>query len=283
MRKRHFLLLLIPFGLCSNAGIRATAQDDGRILVNVNLVQLNIAVTDSKGRYISGLDPKNFIISEDRIPQKIATFEEGNGPTRTLIDEPPSADTALTPAAIKTVESTQPSPLNTPGQVLASPLTGANVFILFDTSNYMYRGFAIAQDSIADFVRSLEDAGKIAFYSYSRDLSRAATLTSDRNQVLHGVRSTVAGDDAALYNCLLLTVKDTAHYTGRKVIVVFSNGPDNASLVPPEDVAELAQSTGTIIYMISTQSPLFATIWRTSTHSATTRLQIRIGAGEGSL
>jgi VWFA-related protein len=37
------------------------------------------------------------------------------------------------------------------------------------------------------------------------------------------------------------------------VIVVFSNGPDNASSVPPEDVAELAQSTGTIIYMISTQ------------------------------
>jgi len=35
--------------------------------------------------------------------------------------------------------------------------------------------------------------------------------------------------------------------------VVFSNGPDNASSVPPEDVAELAQSTGTIIYMISTQ------------------------------
>jgi hypothetical protein len=34
--------------------------------------------------------------------------------------------------------------------------------------------------------------------------------------------------------------------------VVFSNGPDNASVVPPEDVAELAQSTGTAIYMIST-------------------------------
>jgi Ca-activated chloride channel homolog len=254
MRKRYFLLLLIPFGLCSNAGIRATAQDDGRILINVNLVQLNVAVTDSKGRYISGLDPKDFIISEDRIPQKIATFEEGNGPTRSLIDEPPSADTPLAPAAINTVEPTQPHPLNTPRQIQASQLTGANVFILFDTSNYMYRGFAIAQDSIADFVRSLEDASKIAFYSYSRDLSRAATLTPDRNQVLRGVRSTVAGDDAALYNCLLLTVKDTAHYTGRKVIVVFSNGPDNASLVPPEDVAELAQSTGTIIYMISTQA-----------------------------
>jgi VWFA-related protein len=67
------------------------------------------------------------------------------------------------------------------------------------------------------------------------------------------VRSTVAGDEAALYNCLLLTVKDAAQYTGRKVVVVFSNGPDNSSMVPPEDVAELAQSTGTAIYMISTQ------------------------------
>jgi VWFA-related protein len=117
----------------------------------------------------------------------------------------------------------------------------------------MYRGFVFAQDAIAGFVRSLQTASKVAFYSYSRDLSRVAPLTTDRTQVLQGVRSTVAGDDAALYNCLLMTVKDAARITGRKVIVVFSNGPDNASLVPPEDVAELAQSTGTIIYMVSTQ------------------------------
>jgi VWFA-related protein len=48
-------------------------------------------------------------------------------------------------------------------------------------------------------------------------------------------------------------VKDAAPLRGRKAIVVFSNGPDNASAVPPEDVAELAQSTGTIIYIISTR------------------------------
>src|SRR6201987_329976 len=159
----------------------------------------------------------------------------------------------MTGAGAGSPDPNHPHMANAEGQAPFGQLTGANVFILFDTSNYMYRGFAFAQDSIADFVRSLEDANRIAFYSYSRDLSRAATLTADRDQVLRGVRSTVAGDDAALYNCLLLTVKDTAHYTGRKVIVVFSNGPDNASLVPPEDVAELAQSTGTIIYMISTR------------------------------
>jgi VWFA-related protein len=259
MGKRYLLFFLISLALCSTADTRATAQEgNGRILVNVNLVQLNVAVTDSKGRYVTGLNPQDFIITEDKIPQKMATFEEGNGVTRDLMAEPSVA--ANSPGqpdnAAGTTQPVSGSPrsLAPGGQSLSAQLNGANVFILFDTSNYMYRGFAYAQDSIADFVRSLEEAHKIAFYSYSRDLSRAATLTADRDQVLHGVRSTVAGDDAALYNCLLLTVKDTAHYTGRKVIVVFSNGPDNASLVPPEDVAELAQSTGTIIYMISTQA-----------------------------
>ena len=93
-------------------------------------------------------------------------------------------------------------------QTLGSLVAGANVFILFDTSNYMYRGFVFAQDAIADFVRSLETADKIAFYSYSRDLYRAAPLTADRSQILRAVRTTVAGDDAALYNTLLLTLKD---------------------------------------------------------------------------
>src|SRR5205807_6082295 len=136
---------------------------------------------------------------------------------------------------------------------LDSLIAGANVFVLFDTSNYMYRDFVFAQDAIADFVRSLKSADKIAFYSYSRDLSRASVLTSDRSQVLRAVRSRVAGDEAALYNTLLLTLKDAAQYTGRKVVVVFSNGPDNSSVVPPEDVAEFAQSAGVSVYMISTQ------------------------------
>jgi len=141
------------------------------------------------------------------------------------------------------------------GKVEGRPdaVVGTNVFVLFDTSNYMYRGFVFAQDAITEFIRSLESADKIALYSYSRDLSRAAPLTADRSQVVRAVRSTVAGDEAALYNALLLTLKDAAQNTGRKVVVVFSNGPDNSSVVPPEDVAEFAQSAGVSIYMISTQ------------------------------
>jgi VWFA-related protein len=260
MATRYFLLSWFFLGLFTGSGSLAAAQDDElHIRVNVNLVQLDVAVTDKKGNYVTGLRPQDFVITEDKISEKPAFFGEGNEPARSLAETAPSAP--ATPSGAKPLVHSIAQPVNSfrppaaadPAPTLGTLTAGANVFILFDTSNYMYRGFAFAQDAIADFVRSLESASKLAFYSYSRDLSRASTLTADRAQVLRGVRTTVAGDDAALYNCLLLTVRDAAPHTGRKVIVVFSNGPDNASVVPPEDVAELAQSTGTVIYMISTR------------------------------
>jgi Ca-activated chloride channel homolog len=242
------LLLLLP------AVLQPAAQDESsRLRVNVVLVQLDIAVTDGKGNYVSGLRPEDFVVKEDNISQKIATFEEGNEPARKLTKPALSGEHDGLPSDAKAPEPDHPSPDPALAGVTIPGLAGANVFILFDSSNYMYRSFVFAQDAITEFVRSMPDASKIAFYSYSRDLSRAASLTADRFRVVSGVRSTVAGDDAALYNSLLLTVKDAAPLRGRKAIVVFSNGPDNASSVPPEDVAELAQSTGTIIYIVSTR------------------------------
>src|SRR2546429_660316 len=170
MEKRNLLIVAVLLGLVPLCIFPTSAQQEAtRLRVVVNLVQLNVAVTDNKGNYVTDLQP-----------------------------------------------------------------------------------LAFAKDAIADFVRSLQTADKVAFYSYSRDLYRAAALTSDRSEVVRGVRTSVAGDDAALYNSLLLTVQDAGQYPGRKVIVVFSNGPDNSSAVPPEDVAELAQSAGIPIYMIST-------------------------------
>src|SRR5207302_11192866 len=109
---------------------------------------------------------------------------------------------------------------------LRSEANGTNVFVLFDTSNYMYRRFVYASDAIADFIRGLDRADSIAVYTYSRNLTRAAQLGKERNVAIGGLRNAVAGDDSALYNALLLTIRDAAKVPGRKVVIVFSNGPD---------------------------------------------------------
>jgi len=218
------------------AGWFLAAQDRPIFRVKVDMVVLGFTVTDNKGRYVNGLKPKDFRILEDGIQQKLATFAEGNKP----------------PLHVAEDGSTEPVLAKAGEERASDAFVGTNVFVLFDTSNYMYRGFVYASDAIADFVRGLDRADSVAVYTYSRNLSRAANLSRDRNDAILGLRKAVAGDDSALYNALLLTLRDAAKVPGRKVVIVFSNGPDNASMVAPDDVRAVAEDEGIPIYVIST-------------------------------
>ena len=230
----------------SGALVWMWAQERPTFRIKVDMVVLSFTVTDSKGHYINGLKPGDIKITEDGIVQKINTFGEGNKPPLQVMDD--GSTRPLAPGAV-------PDP--TDKALLASDVrtdsfVGTNVFVLFDTSNYMYRGFVYASDAIADFVRGLDRQDSVAVYTFSRNLSRVAPLNHDRNQAIFGLRKAVAGDDAALYNGLLLALRDAARVPGRKVIIVFSNGPDNASMIAPDDVRAVAEDEGIPIYVIST-------------------------------
>src|ERR1700723_2295383 len=102
MAKRHFLSIPTLGALVLLGGPLTGAQDDStNIRVNVDLVQLNVAVTDSKGNYISGLGPENFVVTEDKIPERIATFEEGNEPAR-QVSQPAASPASGKPATLST-------------------------------------------------------------------------------------------------------------------------------------------------------------------------------------
>jgi Ca-activated chloride channel family protein len=209
--------------------------------VKVDMVVLTFTVLDQKNRYVNGLKPRDFKVLEDDIPQKVATFAEGN---RVPLQVLPNGD--LQPAARTSTANANVA------SIRSDDLSGTNVFVLFDTSNYMYRGFVYASDAIADFIRGLDRADSIAVYTYSRNLNRSVSLNRDRAEAITGLRRAVAGDDSALYNSLLLTLRDAAKVPGRKVVIVFSNGPDNASMVAPDDVRAVAEDEGIPIYVIST-------------------------------
>src|ERR1700732_3169947 len=133
MAKRYFVVVMLVIGFFSGSGTRIAAQQDGtRFRVSVDLVQLNVAVTDSKGNYITGLKTTDFVIFEDGIPEKVATFEEDNAPPRRLLGvAPETAKGGGAGAAIRAENAATQDPNETLGEAIA----GATVFILFDTSN----------------------------------------------------------------------------------------------------------------------------------------------------
>ena len=248
--------IALAVGLAAG-GASLLAQPEAVIRVKVDLVVLSFTVTDSKGRYVNGLKPSDFRIKEDGIVQKIATFAAGSQPAMEVLED--GSLRPLTGASGATDTSS-------PGLDRPDAFVGTSVFVLFDTSNFMYRGFVYAEDAIADFVRGLDRADSVAIYTFSRNLSRAANLTKDRNDAIVGLRNSVAGDDTALYNALLLTLRDAAKVPGRKVVIVFSNGPDNASMVAPDDVRAVAEDEGIPIYVISTnevnRDPISSNVFR---------------------
>ena len=213
--------------------------------VEVDLVVLNVTVTDRRGRYITDLKPEQFRVFEDGVPQQLASFGEGNSAPLTV------ATVGTRAVAESSAPGSQPAPAEFEG--VNESFAGTNVFILFDTSNFMYRTFVYAEDAIADFIRGLDKADSVAIYGFSRNLTRHAELTDNRLDALKGLRSSVAGDQTALYNALLLTLRDAAQVPGRKVVIVFSNGPDTASTVGPDDVGSIAEDEGIPIYVISTK------------------------------
>src|ERR1700722_12649639 len=124
MTKRWFLLFFL---LYSGFGNWSVAQEsEPHIRVFVNLVQLHVAVTDSKGNYVTGLPPQAFSVTEDGIPQTISTYAEGNEVTRTLVANAlppkPQGDSTSSPPALSQTASGDPS------QKLGSLVAGANVF-----------------------------------------------------------------------------------------------------------------------------------------------------------
>src|SRR5579864_9672712 len=102
----------LSVGLIAGLALRAQEQTHSLFHVNVDLVVLTFTVTDNKGNHVSSLKPDDIRITEDGIPQTIVTFVEGGKAPLRLSSSP------------------------------ADNLAGTNIFILFDTSNCMYKGFS---------------------------------------------------------------------------------------------------------------------------------------------
>ena len=82
--------------------------------VDVDVVQITAVVTDNQGRFVSGLKPSDFKVSEDGVQQKLSSFSDEHTPLEliTAIDVSSSVNDALPgmkTAATRFVSALEPS------------------------------------------------------------------------------------------------------------------------------------------------------------------------------
>ena len=235
MAKRIVVVSLMCVGIFSGARVWKAAQQpkpDTVFRVDVNMVQLDVAVTDKKGAYVSGLSPWDFEIYEDGIPQKLATFGEQNEAPRRLEDyprpgsPPPAAASATAAAADPPTKTAPEQPAGTvkpmiqeePPDQMASMVEGASVFTPLRHQQLHVSRICVRPGCHCAIRPLARPSIPGSFDSDSRNFSRICTLTPDRSMALGRVRETVAGQITRPHDALLMTLKDVAQFFREKMI-----------------------------------------------------------------
>jgi Ca-activated chloride channel family protein len=74
------VILCLGLVLAQDRKAQTKEQDDYTLQVDVNLVNINVAVTTSSGNYLADLKKENFRIFEDKVEQQITNFSPVDAP-----------------------------------------------------------------------------------------------------------------------------------------------------------------------------------------------------------
>jgi VWFA-related protein len=212
----------------------AYSQERPTFRIKVEVMTFSFTLKDSKGRAIRGLLPSAVTLTEDGIPQVANLFADGRDTAYRLINESHLYERINGASDIASVGS-------------------VSFFFVVDTSDQMYRDLSRLSDVVSRFVGMVEVGDSVAVYLAHRNLTRMCPLTKDRQQAVAAARRASAGGRSALFDCIMLTVKEAARISGRRAVIVLTNGMDTESMVASSDVAAVASDQGVPLFIFSTK------------------------------
>jgi Ca-activated chloride channel family protein len=208
----------VALGLVLVAGAAvAAAQEQPQVFrAGVELVSLNVTVTDSQGRYVTDLKQDNFSVFEDGAKQELTFFNRSNLPIALslLIDSSASMEQRM--------EHAHEAAIGFARKVREQDLAQV---VDFDSRVEIKMGFTNQVADLENAIRTTAPGGSTALhnavYISLKELAKIKATTADE------VR--------------------------RQAIIVLSDGEDTSSLVSFEEVLELAKRSETAIYTIGLQ------------------------------
>ncbi len=194
----------------------AKEPDQEAIPIFIRRVRLPITVLDKKGLFVSGLTKADFQVIEDKVPQQVETFSDDMG---------------------------------------QAPLY---VGVLMDTSPSTAGKLRFEQESAMNFIQTVVRPRKdrVLFATFDDEITLRQDFT-DRldllDKAVNGIKKT--GNKTALYDAIWQFCDEKMRsVSGRRVLVVITDGEDTYSRANLFDAAEIAQRTETIIFAISTKA-----------------------------
>jgi VWFA-related protein len=123
--------------------------------------------------------------------------------------------------------------------------------ILLDTSGSMAAALPRVKNSIGKFIDQLDPQDMVAIYTFDQRLVTRQEFTTDKGMAKRAVLRTRAEGGTALFDSLSEVSLETSARSGKKAIVVFTDGDDNSSALTANSAATRAAKLGIPLYAIA--------------------------------
>jgi Ca-activated chloride channel homolog len=192
----------------------AAAQKPPVFPVGLDLVNVTVTVRDARGGLVSDLAEGDFTILEDGQPQKLRLF----APAATQEER---AELAL------------------------------NLGMLFDTSGSMRKDLSLSQQSATRFLESIPRARDLVLVFFDRDIRISRYSSENQQGIFSRILETQSHGHTALRDAIVVYISRVVDTPGRKVLVIFTDGDDTTSQVPPQEVQRLLRSSEVVVYPVA--------------------------------
>jgi len=194
------------------------SPQQARYRTGVDLVALNVTVVDQQGRPIGGLTRDDFVVFEDGVRQEVSYFQSDELPT--------------------------------------------DLVLLIDTSTSMSERMEFVRKTAAQFALALRRGDRGAVFDFNTHVEIRQPLTDDIQALTRVIESTKVGGATALYDAIYIALRELQKQSGaaaqqhvrRQLIVVLSDGDDNASHVSFDALHDEVERGNVTIYTICPQN-----------------------------
>jgi Ca-activated chloride channel homolog len=128
--------------------------------------------------------------------------------------------------------------------------------LLLDTTGSMADYLPALRTAAVHFIDELRPEESIAVYTFNRTLQVAQKFTTDKKLVKQAVMRTSAAGGTRLFDSVAQVARDLEARPGKKALVVFTDGDDNASMLKAAGASRQASQSGVPIYVIAQGSGL---------------------------
>jgi Ca-activated chloride channel family protein len=182
----------------------------------VDLVSVNVTVTDRKGDFVTALNEDDFEVFEDGKKQAITFFLQGG---QRRLDDPDHP-------------------------------TELHLGVLLDISGSMEADIQQEKDAAVKFLTTLDDADDITVVDFDTEVRITRFGPLDFPRLVERIRNRRPEGWTALYDALGVYLDNASFEQGRKILVLYTDGDDTRSEISFSDVRELLRASDVTVYTI---------------------------------